>query len=338
MKNPRKILITTGIYPPEIGGPAEYARNLALVWKEQGNDVAVKVFSKWNFLPTGIRHIVYFFSILASTASSDFIVVLDTFSSALPAVLAAKIFGKKIIIRTGGDFLWENYVERTGDLVLLRDFYETSFSKLSTKERIIFRLTRFNLRHASGIVFSTKWQKELFEKAYNLAPQKNFIIENFYGEKLASFPLKEKNFLAFTRQLKWKNLDILRQAFKIAQENEKNITLDTDMVLYQRSLEKIQESYALILVSLGDISPNMILDALRHNKPFICTRETGIYDRIKEVGIFVDPKNINDIAEKILFLSQPDNYQIYKKKIEQFKFTHSWREIADEFLNIASKI
>ena len=36
-----KILISTGIYPPDIGGPAQYARNLYATWKKQGHDVKV---------------------------------------------------------------------------------------------------------------------------------------------------------------------------------------------------------------------------------------------------------------------------------------------------------
>ena len=66
--------------------------------------------------------------------------------------------------------------------------------------------------------------------------------------------------------------------------------------------------------SLGDISPNMIMDAIRYNRPFIVTRETGIYDRIKDIAIFVDPENTEDIAEKIVWLSQPENYEKQKEK------------------------
>ena len=117
-----KIALFTGIYPPEIGGPAEYAKNLVDVWNAGGYDVLVKVFSKFNKFPTGLRHLLYFFYILPSVISSDYILILDTFSCALPAVLAGLLFDKKMLLRTGGDFLWEAYVERTGDLVLLRDF------------------------------------------------------------------------------------------------------------------------------------------------------------------------------------------------------------------------
>src|SRR4051812_26577287 len=120
-----RILIATGIYPPEIGGPAEYAQELKNAWIARGHSVEVKVFSRFNFLPSGVRHLAYFLTLLPAIFKTDSILALDTFSAALPAVLAAKLARKKIILRTGGDFLWEAYVERTGDLVLLRDFYQT---------------------------------------------------------------------------------------------------------------------------------------------------------------------------------------------------------------------
>lgn len=338
MKSPRKILIATGIYPPQIGGPAQYALNLEKTLRDKGVKVLLKTYKVEKRLPTGIRHLVFFVRVFFGLLGTDLCIALDTFSVGLPSVLAGKILGKKVIIRTGGDFLWESYVERTGDLVLLRDFYQTRKTQFSLKEKIIFKLTRFTLRNASGIVFSTKWQKEMFEKAYGISPSKNFIIENFYGNKIESMGPREKNYLAFTRPLKWKNIKILKRAFGQAKGLVPEIILDDKQVVYEESIEKMKRAYAAILVSLGDISPNMILDAVRCNKPFICTRETGIYDRIKDIGIFVDPKNELEIAEKIVFLSKSDNYEIYKKKIESFNFTHSWEQIAAEFLEIYGKL
>ena len=110
-----KILIVTGIYPPEIGGPAEYARNLKEVWVNRGDYVSLKVFSKFKNIPLGIRHIIFFFYIIPSVVTADYIFTLDAFSAGVVTV-AAKLFNKKVIFRTGGDVLWELYVERTGDM------------------------------------------------------------------------------------------------------------------------------------------------------------------------------------------------------------------------------
>ena len=120
-----KILITTGIYPPKIGGPAQYAKNLKEAFEKMGHIVSVKTYNIDDKIPTGIRHLYFFLKILPKIIWSDVVFSLDTFSVGLPTVLASKIFNKKCIIRTGGDFLWEQYVERTKNKILLRNFYNT---------------------------------------------------------------------------------------------------------------------------------------------------------------------------------------------------------------------
>ncbi len=328
-----KILIVTGIYPPEIGGPAEYAKNLKETWANQGHTVSVKVFGRFKKIPWGIRHFVFFFYILPSVIKADSILTLDAFSAGVVTV-ASKLFSKKIIFRTGGDALWELYVERTGDMVLLRDFYKTRLKKLSWKEKTIFRLMKWTLQNLSAIIWSTEWQKNIFMEPYGLSEQKHFIVENYYGPKLVSTDSSTKNFMASTRKLKWKNLGLLESTFKQKDVVASGAILDTMPLPHNEFLQKIGESYAVIIVSLGDISPNTILDAIRCGKPFIVTRETGLYDRIKEIALFVDPKDPNDIAQKVIWLSDPMNYEAQQKRVKSFNFSHIWEDIAKEYMAI----
>lgn len=333
-----KILIATGIYPPDIGGPAQYAKNIETVWKNQGHTVKVLSFKFEKKLPAGIRHLWYAFRLLFQMTRSDMVIAMDTFSAGVPAVFVAKILHKKIIARTGGDFLWEAYVERTGDLTLLRNFYNTRMNKLSKKERVIFRLTRYMLTNTDGIVFSTKWQRDIFIPAYGIDPKKTHIVENYYGNKEESFEPLVKNFIAGARPLKWKNLDRVREVFSSADVKKANVIFEESGETFEKFMERISRCYAVILASLGDISPNMILDAIRHNKPFILTKETGLYDRLKNIAIFVDPENTDDIKEKILFLADEKNYRESVAKISAFTFTHSWEEICDELIKIYKNV
>jgi glycosyltransferase involved in cell wall biosynthesis len=328
------ILISTGIYPPEIGGPAEYAKSLKEAWEDQFHEVEVRVFSRFNFLPTGLRHFAYFLYILPAMKRAERILILDTYSAAVPTLLAAKLLSKKALIRTGGDFLWEAYVERTGDMVLLRDFYSEKLSNLSMKERIIFALTRWVLRHVSAIVWSTEWQKDIFLKPYGLEKQRHFIVENYYGPKLVSKAPTEKNFIAGTRRLKWKNLPAVQQAFVSDAVRTAGATLDTSTVPHEKFLEKLASSYAVIIASLGDISPNTILDAIRFDKPFILTRENGLLPRIKDLGVIVDPRDPNDIEAKVRWLLDPENYEAKRGQLTRFTFTHTWEEMAKEYMDI----
>lgn len=332
-----KILIITGIYPPEIGGPAEYAKNLRDVWTGQGHNVSVRIFGKFKWIPWGLRHIVFFFYIIPAVSLADCVFALDAFSAGV-VLVASKIFSKKVIFRTGGDMLWESYTERTSDLVLLRDFYQTRISRLSYKEKLVFTLMKWTLQNLSAIIWSTEWQKNIFMEPYRLSKQNHFIVENYYGSHIVSGNPESKSFVAVTRKLKWKNLNVLQKVFSRSDIIFSGAVLDTKPTDHEGFLDKICRSYAVILVSLGDISPNMILDSIRCGKPFIVTKETGLYERIQEVALFVDPKNKDDIASKILWLLNPENYQNQKKKVEDFNFVHNWEDIANEFMEVYKKL
>lgn len=333
-----KILITTGIYPPKIGGPAQYSKNLEEQLRSLGHNVSITTFSIENYLPTGIRHIYFFLKVLPKVISSDFVIAFDTYSVGFPSVFACKFIGKKSIIRTGGDFLWEHYVERTGKKVLLRNFYDTEKDNFTFKEKIIFKVTKWTLLNVSKLVFSTTWQRDIFVKAYGLNIEKTDIIENFYGEKESDIDIKNPVFVASTRNLVWKNLNVLDKVFDKIQILHPEARLYKNNVPYESLMAIMANSYAVVLVSLGDISPNMIMDAIRLNRPFICTKEVGIYDRIKDVGIFVDPLNEREIEKAILEILNKDGYEKAKEKVRKFNFTHSWRQIADEFLAVYQSI
>ena len=332
------ILIATGIYPPDIGGPAQYAKNLVDQFENQDHQVKVLSYKLEKKLPIGFRHIWYFFRVIFNLNKVNFIIALDTFSVGLPAVTAAKIFNKKIIIRTGGDFFWESYVERSGNLITLKQFYEIK-PALNLKEKIIFILSKYILKNSTAIAFSTTWQKEIFEKYYGLNPQKSYIIENYFAAKeLGGQDAKEKKFLWAGRPIKLKNMERLKEAFAEAQKLRSELRLNIIQGMpYEKLLEEIKKSYVVILPSLSEISPNFILDAISCRKPFILTKESGYYEMLKSVGLFIDPIDKEDIKNKILFLADDKNYKEYKDKVMNFYFKHTWEEIAREFINIYKK-
>ena len=334
------ILIATGIYPPAIGGPAQYAVNLENEWRSAGFKVIVKTFTLEHSLPTGIRHLFYLIKILPVVWKSDFIFVLDTWSVAVPVAVASFLFRKKFVVRTGGDFLWENYVERTKKLVLLRNFYHTEINNLNLKEGIIFKLTKFVLHQAKTIIFSTKWQQDIWLEPYQLADRPMVIIDNYISinDREKNKSLSEVSgdfvFVSSSRDLVWKNKKILGQAVTVAQKINPKVKLFDQNIPYQEFMQAIDRSQAVILVSLGDISPNMILDGLRFGKPFICTIECGLYDKLKDLGLWVDPLDGEAIAEAIIELTKPEVYQTFVDRIINFKGGHSWTEIADEIMSV----
>lgn len=333
-----KILIATGIFPPDIGGPAKYAKNLRNEFLRRGHRVKVLAYGAEKRLPVGIRLFFYFFRVLPNMAKTDLIIALDMFSTGFPAILAGKIFNKKTILRVGGDFLWETYVESSGNLIKLKDFYGKQ-PKFSLKFKITAFLQRFTIRNVSALAFNSNWQKVFFEQIYHLNQRKNFIIENFYPSKIGGIEPKEKNFLFAGRRIKFKNLELLKEIFEKLKEEGSAARLEIiDNLLWGELQEKIKNSYAIITTSISDFAPNFIIEGLAANKPFILTKECGLAEKLEGLGVFVNPTDKTGIKKAILFLMDENNYNRYKERIDNFNFTHSWREIADEFLNIHKKL
>ncbi len=332
------ILIATGIYPPALGGPAQYAYNMGIEWGKAGHKVGIKTYTFEHKLPKVISHMCYFLKIIPAVIWADFIYGLDTSAVGFPAVFASKIFGKKIIIRTGGDRLWEEYVERTRKLVLFKDFYVTTRNKWSLKDRALFKVSQWTMQNVSALVFSTAWQRDIFISAYDLPKDHIHVIENYYGPKEESFEPIRKDFIAGARPLQWKNIQILKEVFTSPEIIDAGATYHKETCPHGEFMDKIAHSYASLLVSLGDISPNIILDTIRHNKPFIITEENGLMDRIKDIAITVNPKDPKDIKNKILWLCNKENYDAQVQKIKNFNFTHTWEQIAREVIELYKKL
>lgn len=124
----KKILcVATPLYPPQIGGPATH-----VVFLEQNLssdfDLRLVKFSDVANYPKGIKHIVYFFKILTNAFGSRMIYALDPVSVGFPALLASKVLGKKFVLRVGGDYAWEQGVQRFGVTATLDEFLKTTQS------------------------------------------------------------------------------------------------------------------------------------------------------------------------------------------------------------------
>src|SRR5437660_22551 len=118
-----KLLIATPLYPPEIGGPATYAKGLEDALCTDGHEVMIVNYGSVMRFPIGIRQLIFFLKILKKISGSDAVIALDTLSIGLPAMFLATIFRIPGIIRISGDQLWEHYVNRTGEPIPFPEFY-----------------------------------------------------------------------------------------------------------------------------------------------------------------------------------------------------------------------
>jgi glycosyltransferase involved in cell wall biosynthesis len=331
-----KFLIATGIYPPDLGGPARYAKELTEALKAKGHQVKVLPYRLERKLPFGIRQLWYLGRLILQGYSCDYVIALDTVSVGFPAVAMSFALGKKVAIRTGGDFLWEAWLERTGMEIPLPAFYKI-MPELAYKERLIQKIHQFILDYTDYVVFSTKWQCDIWSGFYNVEPEKVRIIENCYYEKRPANVPSKKIFMGSARDIVMKNLDNVREAFELAKKSIPEIELDLNQYPPNVYDEKLKDSYAFILASLGDISPNSIIEAISYNKPFILTKYNGISERLGGAGLIVDPINTKQVAGAIIKLCDPKSYKTEQEKVSHISFVHTYADIAEEFLKLFSK-
>jgi glycosyltransferase involved in cell wall biosynthesis len=110
--NLSRLLITTGIYPPDIGGPATYAKTLVDELPQHDFEVRVLNFSSLKKYPQGLRHLIFLFRILRIGRWFDLMLALDTVSVGLPTAIASLLIRKPFVMKVGGDYAWEQGRQR----------------------------------------------------------------------------------------------------------------------------------------------------------------------------------------------------------------------------------
>lgn len=119
-----QITIATGLYPPEIGGPATYAAMLENELPQYGFTIKTVPFSVVRQYPKIIRHLVYTWKLWQASRGSGIIYALDPTSVGLPALVVASVRRKPFLVRLGGDYAWEQGRIRFGITDSLDDFLQ----------------------------------------------------------------------------------------------------------------------------------------------------------------------------------------------------------------------
>lgn len=375
-----KILLTTGIFVPEIGGPATYALKISKELTNLGHQVRVIAYSKekkYNFdntLPYSVIRIKkgnkllnyyrYLREILKNISDFDLIYSFDYFSAGIPSLLATKIYGKKLIIRMGGDLIWERYLEKRDEGVTLADFYKNKFYKVNWLKFLIAKIV---LKYADLLIFTTEFQAKLFIDHYKISdkkiryignPMPGRIVKEFSKETgktnrdiiWAGRMVAKNNLIRLVRvfcslKLKQKNYQLILigegPLKTILQEIIKNkncaevIIKDTlpNSVLVKR----IANSYAVVFPSYTDISPNLVLECLSVGIPFILTKEHG-FDWLRHSVIEFDPKDDKDLESAIIKILDKSFYAEYKNSLSKINYIYSFKQVAEDTIKLFKEI
>lgn len=326
-----RIVIATGIYPPEIGGPAAYAKGVHEALTARGFDAPVVLFSGLRKYPTGLRHVLYAIALLRAARHAHAIIAFDTGSAGIPAALVARVLRIPLIIRIGGDFVWEMYMNRTQDRVPLPLFY-AAHKSLNLKERLAFALVRWMLKHAE-LAFNTQWLADIWMQPYRLSRERVHVVGNVIGERLPSTG-DEPVMLLYGRDTAIKNTAAFRRAFERARTEGVSLRLEEGRVPREEFLERIRLGQSVAVPSVSEVAPNSVIDAIRCGKPFLLSKYSGYAERFAQYGVIVDPLDEDSMVRGIKELADPAIYARLRSRIAEFKEMRTYDDVTREFLAI----
>ena len=109
-----RVLVATGLYPPEIGGPATHIEILEREMKNSDIDLVTVPFALVRGYPKVVRHVMYVYLLLRASRGAAVFYALDPVSVGFPALIASILTRKKLIVRVAGDYAWEQATGRYG--------------------------------------------------------------------------------------------------------------------------------------------------------------------------------------------------------------------------------
>ena len=168
----KRVLITTGIFSPDIGGPATYGEVIANALIARGFKICVLTYSKrfraknfdlkykfkvirvWGKWPIWVKHFVFGIKLLGLASKHDSILALNVWNAGFPSLIVSKIFKKKFILRIVGDYAWEVGVGK-GKIVILMD----DFQKLRKKgwTGMLYKLQSWVCKQADTVIVPSKY-------------------------------------------------------------------------------------------------------------------------------------------------------------------------------------
>lgn len=332
-----RILIATPLLPTQPGGPGQFGYQLSLELIAMGHTVVTVDFTRVKRFPMGIRHILLSIILLKSMRHVDGVLSLDTVSMALPAVCVARVYGVRSVVRVGGDFVWEQYVERTKQKVKLSEFY-TAHYPLSCKESILIWIQRHIVfRFADAVVFSTAWQRDIWSKPYQIPLSKVHIIENAYApigyQKRAHHTSKHVLWVGRERILK--NVDVLDHAILEVQKKYPETELKKySNISHDEVIEALRTCRMLVIPSVSEVSPNLVFEALAFSIPVLLTDDCGLYHLLRESVVWINATDVTDIAGKICRLMDDEKYTEMVTRIQQYPHNRTYTDVAHAFLTV----
>lgn len=228
-KTPLRILLATGIYPPDLGGPATYTHTLARLFTAQGHHVRVICYANETAsMPDdpcpvtrisrgyGVvtRYVKYAQAVYRQAKGMDVVYLQGPVSEGVPGAIGAWFARRPIVMKVVGDYAWEQAVKE-GEKELL-DTFVTHFH--TGKIRLLEALERWSARRATKVITPSRYLKKIVQ-AWGVPEERITVIPNAISElpngmsreeARRTFGVEERRvLLTAVRAVPWKRGDFL---------------------------------------------------------------------------------------------------------------------------------
>lgn len=274
-----KLVIATPLYPPEIGGPATYAKLLYEGLSEKGIEVELVKFSEVRHLPKLIRHYAYYRRVLRAARNADVVLALDPVSVGLPAMQAAKRTKKPFVVKVVGDYAWEQGQQRFGVMKNLDEFVKTEDVPLPV--RVLRRIQTRVARSATRVIVPSEYLKNIVA-AWGISREKITVIYNSV-ELPETRPPQERpdGFLVVSsgRRVPWKGFDALERV--VSRNNDWHLFIASDMSRAE-TLGWVRSADVFVLNSSYEGFSHALIEAMTLGTPVVATDVGGNPELIED--------------------------------------------------------
>lgn len=226
-----RICIVSGIFPPDIGGPATYLSNICKEIINLGHKIYVITFGDeyvdFPFsvqkisrkIPLLIRLLLAFIKLMKLRKKIDIIFTLGgPWDSGIPALLAKMFLRKPMVTKITGDIAWE----RARIKYLIEDeLEEFQIKRYSLKIEFFRYIQNFVVKRADTVIVPSNYLKSIVTD-WGIPAHKINIIYNAIGEAYLKVAVSRKEarrelevddyveiILIVARLVPWKGIDML---------------------------------------------------------------------------------------------------------------------------------